>query len=251
MTDQRHAATDECSISEIESWITLLEMHSDGHSLLQGAAGEDAMSVGDVLKLLRQFVVCKAVTEMCCKRRAAVSETGDMELARHLNSEHHAMQAQSIDSPHNACSLKETCLWLKGLASAPSLPSASATPITADGLDCKKGGGKLCAFPHCLCQPKAPRSSSVATTSPDAMFEEWVRKEYGGEQVGRVGVQRLRDAFRAGVAAMAPRSAIAEPVSKLVECPACKDMVRPDAPACLSKRHQFGGACPFHSGGKL
>ncbi len=31
-------------------------------------------------------------------------------------------------------------------------------------------------------------------------------------------------------------SAIAEPVSKLVECPACKDMVRPDAPACLSKR---------------
>lgn len=38
------------------------------------------------------------------------------ELDRHLAGEHHAIQAQSIDSPMNACSLKETCLWLKGLA---------------------------------------------------------------------------------------------------------------------------------------
>ena len=43
-------------------------------------------------------------------------ETADAELARHLDSEHHAIRATEIDSPMNACSLKETCQRLKRLA---------------------------------------------------------------------------------------------------------------------------------------
>jgi hypothetical protein len=39
--------------NELDSWIALLEMFSDKESLLQGAAGEDAMNVGDVLKITR------------------------------------------------------------------------------------------------------------------------------------------------------------------------------------------------------
>lgn len=35
---------------------------------------------------------------------------------RHLRAEHHAIQAQDLDDPFNACMFKDTCLWLRGLA---------------------------------------------------------------------------------------------------------------------------------------
>jgi hypothetical protein len=43
----------------------LLEMFSDSHSLLQGAAGEDAMSVGDVLKIVRRLRTATELLELC------------------------------------------------------------------------------------------------------------------------------------------------------------------------------------------
>jgi hypothetical protein len=49
----RHGAVRMMTSKELGYWIALLEMHSDDHSLLQGAAGEDAMSVGDVLRIAR------------------------------------------------------------------------------------------------------------------------------------------------------------------------------------------------------
>lgn len=51
------------------------------------------------------------------------------ELGQHLHGEHHAIQAQNIASPSNACSLKETCLWLKRLALAPLPVSATRRSI--------------------------------------------------------------------------------------------------------------------------
>lgn len=56
------------TITELESWIPLLEMFSDKHSVLQGAAGEDAMNVGDILEIIRSHIVCRAVTNLCCKK---------------------------------------------------------------------------------------------------------------------------------------------------------------------------------------
>src|SRR4026207_229435 len=41
------------------------------------------------------------------------TEVADAELARHLEGEHHAIRAVEIDSPFNACMLKETCQHLK------------------------------------------------------------------------------------------------------------------------------------------
>lgn len=59
------------TISELESWLPLLEMFSDKHVILHGAAGESAMDVGDVLEIIRSHIVCRAVTVACCNRRAS------------------------------------------------------------------------------------------------------------------------------------------------------------------------------------
>lgn len=58
----------ELSISDVESWEALLEMFSDDQSLLQGAAGEDAMSVADVRRFLRELKVAKAVCHITAAR---------------------------------------------------------------------------------------------------------------------------------------------------------------------------------------
>lgn len=44
-----------------------------------------------------------------------------------------------------------------------------------------------------------------------------------------------------------PASRSDDGASKMVTCPGCNQRVRYDAPACLSKKHQFGGACPLHT----
>lgn len=41
------------TVQHLEAIRDLLEMHSDSESLLQGAAGEDALNVGDVLGVVR------------------------------------------------------------------------------------------------------------------------------------------------------------------------------------------------------
>lgn len=46
LTSQSYTAQD------LQGWIDLLEMFSESHSMLQGAAGEDAMNVGDVLRFI-------------------------------------------------------------------------------------------------------------------------------------------------------------------------------------------------------
>jgi len=53
----------------------------------------------------------------------------DDKLDRHLLAEHHAIQAQDLDSPFNACCYKETCLWLRNLVlAAPSLEHRLSKP---------------------------------------------------------------------------------------------------------------------------
>jgi hypothetical protein len=78
----KHAdATDgeEMTIRQLEDWLPLLEMFAADHSVLQGAAGEDAMNVGDIIKIVRSHILCRAVTDICCKRRSTASETAMLE----------------------------------------------------------------------------------------------------------------------------------------------------------------------------
>lgn len=60
---------------------------------------------------------------------AAQSATAspDDKLGRHLEAEHHAIRATEIDSPMNACSLKETCQWIKHKFLTLRLATPSAT----------------------------------------------------------------------------------------------------------------------------
>jgi len=47
-----------------DDWIPLLEMFSDQHVVLHGAAGEDAMNVGDILAWVRHADELKRETQM-------------------------------------------------------------------------------------------------------------------------------------------------------------------------------------------
>jgi hypothetical protein len=65
---------------QFDSGLGLLEMFSDAHVLLHGAAGEDAMNVGDVLGFVREL---RRLTAMF---RAATEVQGDAEVLRYVTS---------------------------------------------------------------------------------------------------------------------------------------------------------------------
>jgi len=50
--------------------------------LLHGAAGEEAMNVGDVLEFVRALKACKAVTQLCCERKEVQTEEVESDAAR-------------------------------------------------------------------------------------------------------------------------------------------------------------------------
>jgi hypothetical protein len=51
------------SVEELESWLGLVEMFSDEHVLLHGAAGEDAMNIRDLQSLLSRSKEALSATE--------------------------------------------------------------------------------------------------------------------------------------------------------------------------------------------
>lgn len=93
--------------------------------------GEASITDGDTRAHVGLIAVRKmrAAIAVLSAPSAELAQDGDAELCQHLEGEHHAILAQSIDSPHNACEFKETCLWLKRLAL--SLPAFYA-PIKDD-----------------------------------------------------------------------------------------------------------------------
>lgn len=53
--------------TKLKDWLPLLEMFSDGHVVLHGAAGEDAMNVGDILGIVRYAIaLADALEDVTC-----------------------------------------------------------------------------------------------------------------------------------------------------------------------------------------